>query len=341
MWKRILGSFVAILFYGAGAPFIAPALAACGVDPPIPAEGLAWPANGAVSNPWSLDCAKDSGHRGIDIDVPRDSPITASAAGLVIFTGYTPAEGGGTTVSLEHPGGLRTTYLHLTGLEVSEGQYVRQGQLLGKSDGKPLHFGLKVAGGRELYFNPNDFLPPPVSAPAGTAEPVPEPVTDPVTAPGQTPPDLTAAESAAVSKGAETVAATAPSPAGAGAGAAVAAAPPAQPAGNAVTAGATSTTSPALGTNDSSHPVPALPGFGSGAADFTGHKPQAVTGNPKSRGKQAGVTADGNGQGINVLETIAGAIPITGYGTGLSGLVLLVVFAGRGLGRMAGKPVNC
>jgi len=78
----------------------------------------------------------------------------------VIFAGYTPAEGGGTTISIEHQGGMRTTYLHLEQITVSEGQFVSQGQELGSSDGSPLHFGMKVNSPREAYFDPGIYLMP-------------------------------------------------------------------------------------------------------------------------------------------------------------------------------------
>lgn len=146
------------------------AVAACSVDPPSLPENLAWPANGPITTSWTLDCATDRGHRGIDIAGPAGSQIIASAAGTVIFRGYTPAEGGGITVSIEHAGGLRTTYLHLVQAAVTAGQHVDQGQLLALADVTPLHFGLKQAGPREVYFNPLDFLPAPVAEPAPAEE---------------------------------------------------------------------------------------------------------------------------------------------------------------------------
>lgn len=142
------------------------ALAACNADPPSLPEDLAWPANGPITKSWTLDCATDRGHRGIDIAVPSGSQISASTAGIVIFRGYTPAEGGGLTVSVESSGGLRTTYLHLVQPAVTQGQYVAQGQLLALADVTPLHFGLKLVEPGEVYFNPLDFLPLPSIEPA-------------------------------------------------------------------------------------------------------------------------------------------------------------------------------
>ncbi|MHB1325134.1 MAG: M23 family metallopeptidase [Thermoleophilia bacterium] len=159
MWKRMLSCcfmLLAVLSFLMGAR---QALAACGVEPRSLPENLAWPANGPITTSWTLDCATDRGHRGIDIAAPAGSQVTASAAGTVIFRGYTPAEGGGITVSIEHADGLRTTYLHLVQAAVTSGQHVDQGQLLALADITPLHFGLKQVGPRDVYFNPLDFLP--------------------------------------------------------------------------------------------------------------------------------------------------------------------------------------
>jgi len=177
-------------FAGLLTPIITSAGAACGGDPPLPSEGLAWPLSGSVTNSWSLDCLTDGGHRGIDIGATAGTPVMASAGGTVIYSGYTPAEGGGATISIEHAGGLRSTYLHLEAVDVVTGQQVNQGQILALTNGSPLHFGLKLlAEPRELYFNPVQFLTIPAAAdtPDNTAT---SPV-DPVTGVESTTPEIT------------------------------------------------------------------------------------------------------------------------------------------------------
>lgn len=134
------------------------AAAACLVEPILPEGGLVWPAVGIIDREWSLSCITDRGHRGIDIDLSEGERIGAAASGVVSFTGYTPAENGGGTVSVAHQGGLKTTYLHVKDIAVSEGEDVKQGQLLGLSDGRPLHFGLKSIGG-DRYADPVLLLP--------------------------------------------------------------------------------------------------------------------------------------------------------------------------------------
>jgi hypothetical protein len=157
MWIRcggwILFVFLFFLVCAAGS-----AMSICGMDPPVPTGGIAWPLAGDVTNPWSLDCASDRGHRGIDIAADTGSRVGATAAGTVSFVGYTPAEGGGTTITIDHEGGLRSTYLHLAVVTVAKGESISLGELIGFTDGSPLHFGLKLATG-STYFNPLDILP--------------------------------------------------------------------------------------------------------------------------------------------------------------------------------------
>ncbi len=164
MWKSICCALVLAAL--SLSPTVQPASAACGTAPPLPPDGLIWPAPGAVVNGWSLDCRTDTGHRGMDISAAAGVPVRAASGGVVVFTGFTPAEGGGTTVSIEHPGGLRSTYLHLVQPLVSSGQQVSQGQTLAFTGSAPLHFGLKAVTPREVYFDPQVLLSPPVQTPA-------------------------------------------------------------------------------------------------------------------------------------------------------------------------------
>ncbi len=158
MWRLACTCCAAFLIFFFCLPVISIAVAGCGGDPPTTIN-YSWPAVGPISNAWSLDCRTDKGHRGIDIEVPPGTPVVASASGVVAFAGYTPAENGGMTVALEHEGGIRTTYLHLFQIIVEPGQQVSRGQVLAQTDGTPLHFGMKLAGTEDLYFNPVAFLP--------------------------------------------------------------------------------------------------------------------------------------------------------------------------------------
>lgn len=155
----------ALLWLGAAGS----AAGVCGSGPPLPPDGLLWPLAGEVVSDWTLDCDSDRGHRGVDISADTGSPVRAAAGGRVIFAGYTPAEGGGTTISIEHPGGLRSTYLHIENPAVVKGDEVSGGQAIGYIGDQPLHFGLKLPGSRDTYFNPLELIGPLPSAAGGPA----------------------------------------------------------------------------------------------------------------------------------------------------------------------------
>ncbi|WP_113700168.1 M23 family metallopeptidase [Nonomuraea lactucae] len=68
-----------------------------------------------------------SGHRGIDLAARPSAPVLAASAGTVRYAG--PLAGRG-VVSIDHPGGLRTTYIPVTA-SVRRGQHVARGDRLG------------------------------------------------------------------------------------------------------------------------------------------------------------------------------------------------------------------
>ncbi|SDL66836.1 Peptidase family M23 [Nonomuraea maritima] len=93
-----------------------------------------------------------AGHRGIDLAAPPKMPVVAAGAGTIRFAG---AVGGRGVVTIDHPNGLRTTYLPVEP-SVRQGQTVTPGTLLGVlATSKPhchescLHWGL-IRDGRYL-----------------------------------------------------------------------------------------------------------------------------------------------------------------------------------------------
>ncbi|NUW37957.1 peptidoglycan DD-metalloendopeptidase family protein [Nonomuraea sp. SMC257] len=68
-----------------------------------------------------------AGHRGIDLAAPPATPVLAAGAGTVRYAGRLAGRG---VVSVEHPGGLRTTYLPVAP-SVRRGQRVSPGDRLG------------------------------------------------------------------------------------------------------------------------------------------------------------------------------------------------------------------
>ena len=84
--------------------------------------------------------------------------MVAAAAGTVAFAGQV---GGSLFISIDHPGGLRTTYSFLSAVLVRKGQAVAQGQLIAKSgpgavgEQPNLHFGLRSG---DDYLDPEPYL---------------------------------------------------------------------------------------------------------------------------------------------------------------------------------------
>ena len=69
-------------------------------------------------------------HNGTDYAAPTGTPIMATASGTVVQTGYT--SGNGNFVKIKHNGTYTTQYLHMSKILVKKGQYVQQGQTIGK-----------------------------------------------------------------------------------------------------------------------------------------------------------------------------------------------------------------
>jgi len=96
-------------------------------------------------------------HMGIDYSAPTGTPVFSVATGKVVARGYNGAFGN--LLILEHPGGYRTYYAHLSNFnaELDVGNEVRRGFEIGyvgntgRSTGPHLHFELRKDG---VYLNP-------------------------------------------------------------------------------------------------------------------------------------------------------------------------------------------
>lgn len=100
------------------------------------------------------------GHSGIDISAPIGTPIQASLSGTVLATGNTDLVRGcysyGKWVMIIHGNGISTLYAHLSEIDVSKGQSVGTGQIIGLSGmtgyatGPHLHFGVYATEGTQI-----------------------------------------------------------------------------------------------------------------------------------------------------------------------------------------------
>jgi murein DD-endopeptidase MepM/ murein hydrolase activator NlpD len=100
-------------------------------------------------------------HKGIDIPGPVGTPIYATADGMI---GRAQWVGGyGKFVEINHGNAVQTRYGHLSAMNVTPGQRIRKGDILGymgstgRSTGSHLHYEVRIAG---EAINPTSFLSP-------------------------------------------------------------------------------------------------------------------------------------------------------------------------------------
>ena len=102
-----------------------------------------------------------SGHLAIDIGAGIGSPVYAADSGVVIWAGWME-NGYGNVVIIDHNNNYVTVYAHLSVVNVSCGQNIFQGSVLGSagstgnSTGPHLHFEIRYMGG---FINPQTLLP--------------------------------------------------------------------------------------------------------------------------------------------------------------------------------------
>ena len=92
------------------------------------------------------------GHNGVDLASSIGTPVMASADGRVIVAKKGGYNGGyGSMIIISHEKGVQTVYAHLNDVYISQGQTVKQGQVIGelgnsgKSSGPHLHFEVRGA----------------------------------------------------------------------------------------------------------------------------------------------------------------------------------------------------
>lgn len=100
-------------------------------------------------------------HMGIDFKMPIGTPIVATADGTVKQTAY-HTKGYGTHIVLKHDDVYESKYAHLSKINVTEGQKVKKGDIIGYSGNsgaskKPhLHYEVRKNG---KAVNPKSYLP--------------------------------------------------------------------------------------------------------------------------------------------------------------------------------------
>ena len=128
-----------------------------------PSDKFMWPVNGPVVSPFGMRFHPILHvyrmHTGIDIAVPRGTPVKAADGGQVIQADYD--SGYGNHILVYHGGGMATWYAHLQGFNCSVGQMVAKGQIIGfvgstgLATGPHLHFEVRING---VPQNPIQYL---------------------------------------------------------------------------------------------------------------------------------------------------------------------------------------
>lgn len=91
-------------------------------------------------------------HTGADMVAPMNTPVYATADGVVDWASNSGNGGYGKLVKISHSFGFRTYYAHLNDIKVQRGQFVKKGQLValsgssGASTGPHLHYEIRFLG---------------------------------------------------------------------------------------------------------------------------------------------------------------------------------------------------
>jgi len=121
-----------------------------------------WPVDGLIIGGFGMRMDPFSGegafHKGVDIRAITGTPVRSTADGIVIHAGW-DMSGYGRLVVVDHGGGIQTWYAHLSRINVSVGQEMHRGDVLGLvgSTGRVtaphLHYEVHVDGVvRNPYF---------------------------------------------------------------------------------------------------------------------------------------------------------------------------------------------
>jgi murein DD-endopeptidase MepM/ murein hydrolase activator NlpD len=141
------------------------------------AGGFDWPVRGRVSGVYGsqriYNGTPKSPHSGLDVAVPKGTPVHAPAGGVVTLAEPDLYLTGG-TVLVDHGHGLSSNFLHLSRLDVQVGQHVARGDVIGlvgatgRATGPHMHWGANWFGVR---IDPALLLPATDPAAAAAAAP--------------------------------------------------------------------------------------------------------------------------------------------------------------------------
>lgn len=120
-----------------------------------------WPLDvqGVITRGPATESAGGESHGGLDVAVPRGTPIRAAGGGIVASAGSDPEYG--LFVLIDHPEGFQSMYGHASRILVTKGDSVRAGQVIGlsgstgRSTAPHLHFEIRSRG---RYVDPRSMV---------------------------------------------------------------------------------------------------------------------------------------------------------------------------------------
>lgn len=122
-------------------------------------QSFAWPAAGRISGVFGSQRIYRGGeegayHSGVDVAGGAGAPVTAPASGVVVLAADRPFTLEGHLLIIDHGMGLNSAFLHLSRIDVREGDRVRRGQPIGaigssgRATGPHLHWAVKWRAAR-------------------------------------------------------------------------------------------------------------------------------------------------------------------------------------------------
>ena len=100
-------------------------------------------------------------HTGLDLRASLNTPVYATADGIINFAKYHRKSGYGNLLIIDHNFGFKTLFGHLNKIVVKQGDFVQKGQLVaytgntGLSNGPHLHYEIRYIG---VVLNPVYFM---------------------------------------------------------------------------------------------------------------------------------------------------------------------------------------
>lgn len=147
-----------------GTTLLLPGASARSVPVVSRSSSFRWPIQGSLTSSYGWRTHPISGqesfHDGLDIAASSGTAIGAALGGKVKYAGW--LGGYGRLVTIDHGDGLETRYAHMSAFNVSQGQIVSAGDIIGyvgqsgDATGPHVHFEIRK-NGRTL--NPRDYLP--------------------------------------------------------------------------------------------------------------------------------------------------------------------------------------